>query len=316
MKVFLTTDVEIWCDGWKDLDNQFKASFQSYIYGRTSKGSFGLPYQLKILQDHDLKGVFFVEPLFSLRFGEAPLSEIVGQIAEFGQAIDLHLHTEWVDESPQFLPEPATEKRQYIRNFSFEDQVLLINKGKELLLNAGAAEINAFRAGSFGFNTDTLSALKENQIFVDSSYNATKLGLSSGLAIGQTLTQSFMYDGVNEVPMTVFIDRPGNLRHTQLCACSFRELEGLLWQALEEGREEFVILSHNFELLNNSKTKPNSTVVNRYIKLCNFLDKNRDYFTTSNFKNISSTSETQPPPLKSQLWKTGLRYAEQALSKF
>jgi len=33
---------------------------------------------LRILNDHGLRGVFFVEPLFSARFGLAPLQEIVG----------------------------------------------------------------------------------------------------------------------------------------------------------------------------------------------------------------------------------------------
>jgi len=316
LKVFLTVDVEIWCDGWEDIDNKFNNAFQRYIYGPTKKGAFGLPYQLKTLNDYGLTGVFFVEPLFSLRFGLDPLAEIVGLITESNQAVELHLHTEWVDEAPQFLPNHIEEKRQYLRNFSLEDQVVLIRKGKELLFQAGAVDIKAFRAGSFGFNSDTLTALGENKIFIDSSYNATKMGLDSGLAPDQILTQSMRHETVHEVPMTVYYDRPGNLRHTQLCACSFSELEGLLWQALEEGREEFVILSHSFELLKRSQTQPDVTVIKRFKKLCEFLDKNRDCFETVSLSDFSSRNQPQPPPLQSSLWKTGKRYFEQAWSRY
>ena len=105
MDVFLTVDVEVWCDGWDNIDTKFPDAFQRYIYGATSRGDYGLPYQLNQLGEHGLIGVFFVEPLFSTRFGSAPLAEIVGLVREAGHEIQLHLHTEWVDESKEPLLE-------------------------------------------------------------------------------------------------------------------------------------------------------------------------------------------------------------------
>ena len=78
LEVFFTVDVEVWCDGWDDLDSKFPSSFQRYIYGPQCHG--GLPTQLQVLSDHGLTGVCFVEPLFAGRFGLAPLAEIVGLI--------------------------------------------------------------------------------------------------------------------------------------------------------------------------------------------------------------------------------------------
>ena len=51
VNVFLTIDVEIWCNGWDNLDKNFSEAFQQYIYGTTPKGDYGLPIQLKMLQD-------------------------------------------------------------------------------------------------------------------------------------------------------------------------------------------------------------------------------------------------------------------------
>ena len=46
LDVFITVDVEVWCDGWNDLDTKFPNAFKRYIYGPTSGGNYGLPYQL------------------------------------------------------------------------------------------------------------------------------------------------------------------------------------------------------------------------------------------------------------------------------
>lgn len=313
LNVFFTVDVEIWCDGWNNLDKNFPEAFQRYVYGPTPQGRYGLPATLDLLQAHGLKGVFFVEPLFATRFGQQPLTDIVGLIRDASQDVELHLHTEWVDESIIPLLTGIRGKRQHLRYFTLAEQRVLIEAGKRLLHQAGSDAISAFRAGSFGFNRDTLLALKENKIFVDSSYNASAFGLDSGVFPGITLVDALHCDGVAEYPMTVFNDGTRTLRHAQLTACSYNELEGLLWKALEAERQSFVILSHNFELLNEAKTRPDAIVVERLRKLCSLLDRNRDSFRTCGFKDRPSRlKQAQPSPLVSPLWETGRRMMEQA----
>ena len=98
MNVLLTFDVEIWCQGWHDLDARFPASFDRYVYGRSSRGDYAIPRTLSILDGHGLKGIFFVEPLFAARFGLKYLKIIVDMIRSAGQEVQLHLHPEWTDE--------------------------------------------------------------------------------------------------------------------------------------------------------------------------------------------------------------------------
>lgn len=316
MDVFLTVDVEIWCDGWDNIDAKFPDAFQRYIYGRTSRGNYGLPYQLDQLQEHGLTGVFFVESLFSTRFGLDPLSEIVGLVRERGHELQLHLHTEWVDESREPLLDNITGKKQLLRYFSLQDQTILIQAGAKLIELAGGQNVNAFRAGSFGFNRDTLRALARNHIAFDSSYNASMLGRDSGVSPDISLVEPIEYEGVYEYPMTVFHGGTHSLRHAQVTACSYPEMEGLLWQALESGRKAFVILSHNFELLNGSMNRPDDIVVARFRKLCTFLDRHRDCFRTRGFHGlIPDLAASQPAPLTSPIWKTGLRMLEQGLRR-
>ncbi|MEG0822605.1 MAG: hypothetical protein RR412_12920 [Burkholderiaceae bacterium] len=310
--VYLTVDVEVWCDDWHDLDAQFPAAFERYVYGRTPRGDFGLPYQLRLLDQHGIKACFFVEPLFALRFGESFLREIVAMIQSAGQEVQLHLHPEWVDEiTPSPLPARGA-KRPLLRQFDREDQQRLIAIGKRLLEEAGVERVEAFRAGSFGFNADTLSALAANGIGIDASYNATMHGPDSGVAVGQTLLSPITVDGVIELPMSIYRDGLGRLRHVQLSATSWPEMESLLWQASDQEWPAFVILSHNFELLNRARSAPDLVVVDRMQRLCGFLDRHRDRFRTPRLGERVAPSTPAPlSPLSASVLDSLGRIAEQ-----
>lgn len=316
LDVFFTFDVEIWCGGWDNIDDNFPGAFQQYVYGPTRKGHYGLPFTLAQLEEHGLLGVFFVEPLFAAHFGLAPLAEIVGLLRERGQEVQLHLHTEWVDEAREALLADVSGKRRCLSDFSYPEQRLLIAAGIDFLKRANGEMVNAFRAGGFAFNRDTLKALADNAIQYDCSYNASAFGLDSGLMPGLPIVEPIECEGVYEYPMTVFSDGTSTLRPVQVTACSYPEMEGLLWQALESERKAFVILSHNFELLNQAKDRPDDVVVKRFQKLCGFLDRHRDCFRVRGFRGLQPCSVTsQPLPLVSPLWKTGFRIVQQILRR-
>jgi hypothetical protein len=137
-------------------------------------------------------------------------------------------------------------------------------------------------------------------------------GQDSGVLPGVVTVDPFYCDDVYEYPMTVFQDGSGNLRHAQIAACSYQELEGLLWKALEAGNKAFVLLSHNFELMNQKKDRPDWIAVRRFDKLCEFLDKNRDCFRVSGFHGLEpQIGLGQHKQLTSPRWKTIYRMVEQ-----
>jgi hypothetical protein len=314
LDVFFTVDVEIWCDGWRNLDARFPDAFRRYVYGPTPRGEFGLRYQCQVLRDHGLTGVFFVEPLFSGRFGPEPLAEIVGLIAERGQEVQLHLHTEWADEWSNPPVPGVTGKRQFLRDWNYLEQRALVAEGLSRLQAAGAGRARCFRAGSFGFDARTLDALASLEVPFDSSYNATAFGPTSGVGGGSILHDLHLERCVAEWPLTVYETRAGRLRHVQLGACSTQEIEHLLWEALRQGRRSFVLLSHNFELLSPSKTRPDPVVVRRFQRLCGFLERHRDSFRVRGFTDLPrpAVAPAQPQALRSNLWRSGVRMAEQA----
>lgn len=312
LDVFLTVDVEIWCDGWDDIDQKFPGAFESYIYGRTNNGDYGLPFQLDLLNQYNLKAVFFIEPLFAARFGIEPLKEIVEIIKSNGHEIQLHMHPEWVDEAKEDIIQNSKIKRQHMKLYSLNEQKVLIKKGLDLLSLAGVTHINAFRAGGFGANNDTLKALKENGIEIDCSYNETMVGGNCGINTTKKYYQPFVIEGLLEYPMSCYMDYPGHMRHMQIGACSFKEFKYLLEDAENKQYKSIVILSHSFELLSRNRLKGDDNLISRFRSLCIYLSDNRDRFNVIGFNNIQAKlNKVDVKSLRSPLLTTAFRMLEQ-----
>ncbi len=317
MKLYLTFDVEIWCDGWDDLDGRFPASFDRYIYGRSAKGDWALPKTLEILDRHGLKGVFFVEPLFSARFGIERLATVVDLIRASGHDVQLHLHPEWTDEIRPLIFAGATEKRQHLAYYTLEEQVALIGLGRDLMAQVGC-NVTAFRAGSFACNHDTFRALHKLGIGVDSSLHAVLPHSGPDLRQDIDFFHPLEFEQVRILPMTVFTDGLGHLRPAQLGACGFGELRDAIGSAADNGTEHFVILSHNFEMLKQGRSEPDALVAARFENLCAYLATQRGRVEVSTLSGEPVVIGTRPhPPLANAgLPATLRRHGEQAVRRF
>lgn len=315
MNVYLSFDIEIWCNDWHNLDGAFPGSFDRYVYGRSKHGDYALPQTLAILNRHGLKGVFFVEPLFAARFGMQPLRTVVDLIRSAGQEVQLHLHPEWTNEALEPLIPNCATKRQHLIHYTLQEQTALIGHGRRMLEAAGSGPITAFRAGSFAANRDTFRALANNGIFLDSSLNRCFPKSGADLREAASWDHAFEVQGVTTVPVTVFRDGLGKLRPAHVGACSVPEMRQALQSAQAAGHRDFVIVSHNFEMLRPGSTLPDWIVVKRFERLCAFLAAHPDEFTVGGFKprpdgtTAPSTSTVTTP--QTRLLPTLRRHAEQ-----
>ncbi len=316
MRIVLSFDIEVWCQGWHDLDAQFPHAFDRYIYGKSKAGSFALPKTLEILGANGLHGVFFVEPLFAARFGPEYLRQVVALIQEAGQEVQLHLHPEWTDEITPLPFAGATRKRRHLWEYSLEEQSVLIALGVEMLQMAGAPRPTAFRAGNFGANENTFRALAANGIRYDSSINATIPDCVPDLRGRLDLHATRELHGVVSCPVAVFRDGTGRLRHAQVGACSAPELEQAIAAAARSKWQSFVIFSHNFEMLRQESSLPDWFVVNRFRRLCAFLKSNAATLATGSFEGLSAESrDTESLTARVGVISTARRYGEQALRR-
>jgi hypothetical protein len=121
LNVFITVDTEVYplLPNWREtgLAGDIARDFD----GQTSKGDFGLRYQLQMLNEYGLKAVYFVEPLFASAVGLEPLRKVVDLISKYGHEVQLHIHPEWLEHIPKttwggqrlarFVNTPMTTRR-------------------------------------------------------------------------------------------------------------------------------------------------------------------------------------------------------------
>ncbi len=314
MNVHLTFDVEIWCNGWHKLDERFPACFERYVYGGSPLGDYALPKTLEILSRHGLKGVFFVEPLFALRFGKHYLRELVGLIDRAGHDVQLHLHPEWVDEIEPKLITNVVPKRQYLWAFTLAEQIALISSAKRVLEQALGRPITVFRAGSYAANRDTYTALDRLGIKIDSSLNdcyAVSAPDVPRLAFYQSVQ---LVGSASCYQVTVFRDGFGRLRPMQINGCGFSELRDALLDAQRSGMRHCVVVSHNFEMLKPGLTDPDPIVVRRFEHFCAWLAINTEHFTVSGFPAVHEPTGPERVPRCGAL-ATAQRHALQLLRR-
>jgi peptidoglycan/xylan/chitin deacetylase (PgdA/CDA1 family) len=324
MNVYLTFDIEVWCGGWDHLDERFPASYERYVYGRSKQGDYALPVTLDLMDRHGLKGIFFVEPLFSARFGSQYLRNMVDLIQSRGHSVQLHLHPEWTDEiEPHPLPKNLG-KRQHLIYYSEEEQTALIALGKVLLAEAGVPHITMFRAGSYAANSDTFRALARNGLRVDSSLNECfevsggDVGRGASTARDWAGQQQVQVGEITSYPITVFEDGLGRLRPAQVGACGLAELGAAMQSAEALGHSDFVIVSHNFELLKPDSSLPDPWMVRRFSGLCELLARRADrwHVSTDMVARTSLPASTTFPRARVSAAATLRRYAEQAARRF
>jgi hypothetical protein len=119
--------------------------------------------------------------------------------------------------------------------------------------------------------------------------------------------------GVDVVPVTVFRDGLGRQRPAQVGACGLAEMRQALAKAHANGRQHFVFVSHNFEMLKPGRSEPDLVVVRRFEGLCRHLAADRDRYQVVAFDGPAQGSELAPAlPVLAAPWATLARMTAQA----
>jgi hypothetical protein len=157
--------------------------------------SFGaVPGQLELLAARGLKACYFVDPMPALVHGIEPVRRMVEPILAAGQEVQLLLHPVW-----QSVAEGVAEGARFeLVCYDAEDQLDLIETGRDLLVEAGAPAPIAFRAGSYAADVGTLAALVEAGFDFDSSRDR---GRPSALPLEADLPGPADLGGLVEVPV-------------------------------------------------------------------------------------------------------------------
>ncbi|HEY0131046.1 MAG TPA: polysaccharide deacetylase [Allosphingosinicella sp.] len=298
-RVLLTVDTELRWD-W----HLSGASWRENLALSFDPAGVGVSYQLDRLAAHGLKACFFVDPMPALLYGIEPVRLMVEPILAAGQEVQLHLHPSWADPANPVFELTGLDRRS---------QLDLIRTARDLLVEAGAPPPIAFRSGSYAADPATLEALAKLGIGYDSSHNGSHHPWPSALPLDPRRIAPALLEGLVEIPITHIEQRPGSLRHLQICAVSFDEMRAALLHAAGERHPVVNIVGHSFELATRGGKRPNPTLVRRFEKLCDFLAAHRERLPTAFFSDLADLRlDAEAFPLRSGAVRTAARMAQQA----
>lgn len=291
--VLLTIDTELtWRPGpdWMDWEAAYERSYEA--------AGVGVRYQLRVLAQYALKACFFVDPMPACVFGLDPIRRMIDPILEAGQEVQLHLHPLWVG-----ARDGQTRSERQLARYDAQAQRDLIARARDLLVEAGAPEPIAFRAGNYSANDDTLRALAALGFRFDSSHNGHQHPWPSAIGLPRDQITPIDHHGVTEVPVTLIAEGRRS-RHLQICAVSLGEIKAAIEHAGAQALPVTNIVTHSFELANRAGTAPNKIHVKRFEDLCAWLSKERKRFPTAFFTDLDALPLDRPSVL---LPSAGLR---------
>ena len=155
-QILITCDTEV-----GELHANRADAFEIFIKGEIGGGT---EVGVKLINDlaNEYGGVaeHFVDVYPSERYGEDKFKRLCRQIVKSGHGVNLHTH-----------PSGKYDKnRKFMRQYSLDEQIEIINFGKQKIKEWIGTDVIAHRAGGYGANDDTLRALRINDIFIDSSF--------------------------------------------------------------------------------------------------------------------------------------------------
>ena len=274
----------------------------------------------ELFQEHNVTATFFVDVYESSLYGGAIVQKLCQDIHECGQEVGLHTHPSWRDDprdfkwlrklkaANSFFP----QEKDFLFKCSLEEQVEILRWGAEFIHSSTGHYPVSHRAGGYGANINTLKALKEVGVPMDSSmftHSNCKLNLS--------LKNVSDVDGVFEIPITGFERnqqlhaginfgiRRHNFFRTGLDDCSIDDLMWYVDQARSGGDSVMNLFMHSYSLLNFDESftwfKPNFNnlkILQRFLSYVNrmpdvkILSMN-DFYKNQLFTNNSWVSRQE-----------------------
>lgn len=292
--VYITFDVECSMGGaWNDSSLKPIAP-RLGMMGEYGNKRLGIPLICDILQRHNLKATFFLEP-FNDELGYPGETESVCRfLLAHGQDVQLHIHPNHVHYALAKAGEPYIFSDR-MADLPLDWQKELINRGADRIEGWTDIRPTAFRAGNMGASEKTLEILIDTGLWIDSSYTFPYLGRQCRFKDSRPYNGSKWYGDVLEVALSGFrqIKLPG-LRSSQpldLMGASFEEGRDAVQMICDSGADTVLIL-HSFSLfkvrdVQYNGGKLNHIVNRRFKRFCHWLSANQDLYPCRTFTELA-----------------------------
>ena len=253
------------------------------IFCKTKKGEYGINYLMDCFDRYKFKALFFVDLAEAWEYGESEICAVLRAIDKRGHDIGVHIH-------PDRMADP---KRRFLWQYSYEEQLSIIQKCTDLYEKTLLRKPKSFRAGRYGADENTIRALSKLGYEIDMSYFYSRktCQLDSSLSYNQV----FAIDNVIEVPVTSFKSFKffKYQRHDKLdFSMPFLEFKHVFKHMLKEQCVDVAsFFLHSFSLVNWRKKPDSPRLLTRNVKK---LDKMLKFLSDRRFQVISEADVFEP----------------------
>lgn len=263
----------------------------------------------EIFNHFQVKATYFTSVFQEWYFQDGEVQKLLGELKDADHDIQLHTHPIWID----------PKRREHMWMFTLEEQIDLLEKGVSFIeKHTGKAPL-AHRAGAYGLNHDTLKALKETNVPLDSSMYYGH----SNCKVQWTKNSVLEKDGLVIYPISCFdrvtkvmgVSVKQKIAKTDIDSCSLDELIKVIEKFREEGVRVYDFFLHSYSLLKRDVRGNRFEVCERQVaKLKGFLkyiseQEDIEVITVSDFYNRFLENKTlfnYPDIIPSLVRKTGL----------
>ena len=233
-----------------------KDPISKLILGNTSQGSYGIEYIMNVLDEFDVKAIFFVDFAEAWDYGEEKIENVVNTILRRGHDVGVHIHPDHM----------ADKNRLFLWQYSREEQYDIIKKCTELYIRLVGTHPLSFRAGKYSANLDTLDIINELGYQYDFScfYHQQWCGVDPSF----TVNTPCKYKDLVEFPVTMHtafsLSRIKREDKIDIEGMTSSELQYALKQIIKQDFPVVVTLFfHSFSLL-KWRDNPDMPAKNKY----------------------------------------------------
>ena len=237
LTIFITIDTE---DDYFDIPR--------LITGEGLTGNPGIYKILDITETYGFIGNIFLDVYSHVNFQPGVLESIAKSIHNRGHAIELHSHPNYAKRLNFY--------KDYIYKYPLEEQIQILEYGKRLIYQWTGEYPIAHRGGAYAANEDTLAALHQIGIPIDSTlfFHHKNNQIKERLTVNKVSSYSHSL----EVPVTFVrvAKKNGEYRETKfdLDHLSYAQLVRVIQLAKENNLQTLTLFLHSFSLI-NKKTK-------------------------------------------------------------
>lgn len=274
----------------------------------TAEGAHGSPLIMDVVERHGGRGTFFVDVYNRTTVSEELVAQSVREIAERGHEAALHTH-------PAF---PSGRRgygmAQTMKALSLDEQTRFVAEGAAMIERWTGRRPVSHRAGGYGANYDTLTALARNGIAYDSSvfHGYPHCGLNEPPL---TINTPKHHSGVFEIPVSVTRNElyAGPVRLVAMNKkldpdwCSPRELERQVDAMMQPLRGPIILFLHSYSLLDIERGfRPSPAAVARLDRILAYcVGRGAELVTletaAKSWEQVAGTAPDALPTIRAQL---------------